>query len=145
MDKTMFLILAILNLFFIVLICILARYGSKISEDPSFNLFFSWYIGLVIINLLNILTTLLFHYFVTDKPGTKGFKGKPGEKGLAGVDAKCFCSKDDVISTVPPVAPLLGEDIHIHSDNDGQHPVAGAPPPPTNYIKIHNHDINDHN
>jgi len=142
----MFLILAILNLFFIVLICILARYGNKISDDSSFNLFFSWYIGLMIINLLNILTTLLFHYFVTDKPGTKGLKGKPGEKGLAGADAKCFCSKDDVIHDAPLDTQLLEEDIHIHSENnyDAEHPATGSPPPPQNYLKIHNHDISEH-
>ena len=60
LDKTMFLVLAMITLFFIVLVGILARFGSKISTDPSFNMFFSWYVGLFMINLLNILGTLLF-------------------------------------------------------------------------------------
>ena len=54
LDKTMFLILAIITLFFIVVVGILTRYGSNISDDPSFKLFFNWYIALVLINLLNI-------------------------------------------------------------------------------------------
>ena len=42
LDKTMFLILAIITLFFIVGVGILTRYGSNISDDPSFKLFFNW-------------------------------------------------------------------------------------------------------
>ena len=91
LDKTMFLVLAMITLFFIVLVGILARFGSKISTDTSFNMFFSWYVGLFMINLLNILGTLLFHFFLTDLPGERGLKGKPGEKGLEGEHDKCFC------------------------------------------------------
>ncbi len=106
LDKTMFLVLAMITLFFIVLVGILARFGSKISTDPSFNMFFSWYVGLFMINLLNILGTLLFHFFLTDLPGERGLKGKPGEKGLEGEHDKCFCNTavnttiDDSISPV---------------------------------------------
>ena len=92
LDKTMFLVLAMITLFFVFLVGILARFGSKISTDPSFNMFFSWYVGLFMINLLNILGTLLFHFFLTDLPGERGLKGKPGEKGLEGEHDKCFCN-----------------------------------------------------
>ena len=97
LDKTMFLVLAMITLFFVFLVGILARFGSKISTDPSFNMFFSWYVGLFMINLLNILGTLLFHFFLTDLPGERGLKGKPGEKGLEGEHDKCFC--DTAFST----------------------------------------------
>jgi len=94
LDKTMFLVLAMITLFFVFLVGILARFGSKISTDPSFNMFFSWYVGLFMINLLNILGTLLFHFFLTDLPGERGLKGKPGEKGLEGEHDKCFCNTE---------------------------------------------------
>ena len=113
LDKTMFLILAIITLFFIVGVGILTRYGSNISDDPSFKLFFNWYIALVLINLLNILTTVLFHYFMTDLPGERGTIGKVGEKGLQGDDDRCFCRgvKDDVDT----ITLDQTQDIHSHT------------------------------
>ena len=110
LDKTMFLVLAMITLFFIVLVGILARFGSKISTDPSFNMFFSWYVGLFMINLLNILGTLLFHFFLTDLPGERGLKGKPGEKGLEGEHDKCFCDDAENLG----MAPSISSDIHSH-------------------------------
>jgi hypothetical protein len=117
LDKTMFLILAIITLFFIVGVGILTRYGSNISNDPSFKLFFNWYIALVLINLLNILTTVLFHYFMTDLPGERGNKGKVGEKGLQGDDDICFCRdvKDDVYT----ITLDQTQDIHSHTIRGG--------------------------
>jgi len=112
LDKTMFLILAIITLFFIVGVGILTRYGSNISDDPSFKLFFNWYIALVLVNLLNILTTVLFHYFMTDLPGERGNKGKVGEKGLQGDDDRCFC-RGAVNNT--NTVDTLDDTKHIHS------------------------------
>jgi len=112
LDKTMFLILAIITLFFIVGVGILTRYGSNISDDSSFKLFFNWYIALVLVNLLNILTTVLFHYFMTDLPGERGNKGKVGEKGLQGDDDMCFCRDEkDSVGKVD----TLDDTKHIHS------------------------------
>ena len=124
LDKTMFLILAIITLFFIVGVGILTRYGSNISDDPSFKLFFNWYIALVLVNLLNILTTVLFHYFMTDLPGERGNKGKVGEKGLQGDDDRCFCRGvgGDVINTI-----TLDETQDIHT-----HTISGEAPSHTN-------------
>lgn len=111
LDKTMFLVLAMITLFFVFLVGILARFGSKISTDPSFNMFFSWYVGLFMINLLNILGTLLFHFFLTDLPGERGLKGKQGEKGLEGEHDKCFCDDAENLEIVPSIS----YDIHSHS------------------------------
>jgi membrane protein implicated in regulation of membrane protease activity len=111
LDKTMFLIIAIITLFFIICVGILARYGAKISTDSSFILFFNWYIALVLVNLLNILTTVLFHYFMTDLPGESGDKGKIGEKGLQGDDDICLCRGiDENVNVI-----TLDETQNIHS------------------------------
>tara|TARA_B110001469_G_C9648947_1_gene330173 strand:+ start:1619 stop:2050 length:432 start_codon:yes stop_codon:yes gene_type:complete len=126
LDKTMFLILAIITLFFIVGVGILTRYGSNISDDPSFKLFFNWYIALVLINLLNILTTVLFHYFMTDLPGERGNKGKVGEKGLQGDDDMCFCRDENgAVNTI-----TLDDTQTIHS-----HTIRGGEP---SHTKIEN-------
>jgi hypothetical protein len=135
LDKTMFLVLAMITLFFVFLVGILARFGSKISTDPSFNMFFSWYVGLFMINLLNILGTLLFHFFLTDLPGERGLKGKPGEKGLEGEHDKCFCDDAENLE----MTPSISSDIHshgvtfddldtslIHKHNSGQNSVEGT-------------------
>ena len=98
LDKSLLLIFAMITIFFIVIVGILSRYGTKISDDPTFSTFFNWYIALVLVNLLNILITLLFHYFMTDLPGERGEKGKGGPKGLPGEDARCFCDTDTLVS-----------------------------------------------
>ena len=126
LDKTMFLILAIITLFFIIGVGILTRYGSNISDDPSFKLFFNWYIALVLVNLLNILTTVLFHYFMTDLPGERGNKGKVGEKGLQGDDDRCFCRDEggvintitlDDTQTIHSHTSIGGESSHTEIEN----------------------------
>ena len=123
LDKTMFLILSMITIFFIIMVGILARYGSKISDNSSFNLFFNWYIALVIINLLNILVTLLFHYFMTDLPGEKGSKGKTGEKGLPGDDDRCFCRGTEASKT-NQITLDETQNIHTHTtdinNNNGE-------------------------
>ena len=113
LDKTMFLVLAIITLFFIICVGILTRYGAKISDDPSFAFFFNWYIALVLINLLNILTTVLFHYFMTDLPGERGDKGKVGEKGLQGDDDRCFCRGK--VANVETITLDDTQTIHSHT------------------------------
>ena len=114
LDKSMFLVLAIITLFFIVCVGILTRYGTKISDDSSFTFFFNWYIALVLINLLNILTTVLFHYFMTDLPGERGDKGKVGDKGLQGDDDRCFC-RDEEGDSVNTITLDDTQTIHSHS------------------------------
>ena len=125
LDKTMFLILSIITIFFIVMVGILARYGSKISDNSSFNLFFNWYIGLVIINLLNILVTLLFHYFMTDLPGEKGSKGKTGEKGLPGDDDRCFC-RNVTADDLKQITLDETKNIHTHAIDNTEETISGS-------------------
>ena len=130
LDKTMFLILSMITIFFIIMVGILARYGSQISDDKSFNLFFNWYIALVIINLLNILVTLLFNYFMTDLPGEKGSKGKTGEKGLPGVDDRCFC-RGTKASKTNQITLDDTQTIHTHKIDNTEEDISGS--------IIHNH------
>lgn len=115
LDKALLLIFAMVTIFFIVIVGILSRYGTKISDDPTFSTFFNWYIALVLVNLLNILITLLFHYFMTDLPGERGEKGKVGQKGLPGEDARCFCDTDTLKTNLEPIT--LDETNTIHSHN----------------------------
>tara|TARA_B110000114_G_C15043161_1_gene378011 strand:- start:882 stop:1316 length:435 start_codon:yes stop_codon:yes gene_type:complete len=112
LDKALLLIFAMVTIFFIVIVGILTRYGTKISEDPTFSTFFNWYIALVLVNLLNILVTLLFHYFMTDLPGERGDKGKIGPKGLPGEDARCFCDTQE--SGEKPITLDETNTIHSH-------------------------------
>ena len=112
LDKALLLIFAMVTIFFIVIVGILSRYGAKISDDPTFSTFFNWYIALVLVNLLNILVTLLFHYFMTDLPGERGEKGKVGPKGLPGDDARCFCDTQE--SNLEPITLDETRTIHSH-------------------------------
>lgn len=115
LDKAMFLVLALITILVIVTVGFLGRYGSKISDDPTFKLFYNWYIALVLINLLNILSTLIFHYFMIDIPGMRGEKGKVGEKGRQGDDDTCFCEETD--TTQNDIS--LNDTNKIHSHNMG--------------------------
>ena len=114
LDKALLLIFAMVTIFFIVIVGILSRYGAKISDDPTFSTFFNWYIALVLVNLLNILVTLLFHYFMTDLPGERGEKGKVGPKGLPGEDARCFCDTDTLKTNLEPITLDETKTIHSH-------------------------------
>ena len=92
LDKAAYLALASFTAFIIVLIIAFGTYGSNISKDPNFIMFFKWYIFLFVFNLLNIMVTLIFHYIMADIPGQQGLKGFMGDKGLPGENDKCFCA-----------------------------------------------------
>lgn len=94
LDKLAYLSLACFTCLVIVLVIAFGSYGTNISKDPNFLMFFKWYIFLFIFNLINILITLIFHYVMADIPGVQGLKGYSGDKGLAGENSRCFC--DDV-------------------------------------------------
>ena len=95
LDKFAYLGLICVTSIIIVIVVVLGNYGFNISKDPSFLAFFKWYIFLFVINLLNILITLIFHYMMADIPGVNGLKGFIGDKGLPGDNEKCFCTKTD--------------------------------------------------
>ena len=54
LDKAAYLALARFTAFIIVLIIAFGTYGSNISKDPNFIMFFKWYIFFFVFNLLNI-------------------------------------------------------------------------------------------
>ena len=91
LDKIAYITLACLTGLIIILVIAFGTYGSNISKDPSFIMFFKWYIFLFVFNLFNILVTLIFHYIMADIPGEKGLKGFTGDRGLPGESSKCFC------------------------------------------------------
>ena len=95
LDKVAYLSLACFTGFIIVLVIGFGTYGSNISKEPNFLMFFKWYIFLFVFNLLNIMVTLIFHYMMADVPGVQGLKGFVGDKGLSGENAKCFCDRHD--------------------------------------------------
>ena len=106
LDKIAYLALASFTGFIIVLVIAFGTYGTNISKDPNFLMFFKWYIFLFVFNLLNIMVTLIFHYMMADIPGTQGLKGFVGDKGLPGENAKCFCDTH---------APLNPNDTSVQS------------------------------
>jgi len=98
LDKIAYITLACLTGLIIILVIAFGTYGSNISKDPSFIMFFKWYIFLFVFNLFNILVTLIFHYIMADIPGEKGLKGFTGDRGLPGESSKCFCQYNDTIT-----------------------------------------------
>ena len=91
-DKVSYLFWSIIVLFLIFGISIFSKYGSSMINDPTFRLFFSWYVGIFIINLFNILLNLIYHYFMRNLQGPRGLKGEIGERGLPGQDEMCGCN-----------------------------------------------------
>lgn len=109
-DKTMYLLYSVLVLIIIFIVSLFSNYGKNISEEPGFNMYFGWFIGLLIFNLFNILVTLIYHYFMKDLIGPRGIIGEKGERGLAGKDALCFCAANgDTISEVTNNIDMEGE------------------------------------
>ena len=109
-DKTMYLFYSVIVLIIIFIVTLFSNYGKKISEEPGFNMYFGWFIGLLIFNLFNILITLIYHYFMKDLAGPRGIIGERGERGLAGKDALCFCDADgNTISEVTNNIDMKGE------------------------------------
>ena len=91
LDKVSYLFWSILVIFVILGTSIFAKYGSNLINDPTFRMFFGWYITLVILNLFNILLNLIYHYFMKNLQGPRGLKGDAGDRGLPGKDDKCGC------------------------------------------------------
>ena len=94
-DKISYLVGAIFTLGLIFLTSILFNYGRSFIDDPSFDMYFGWYLGLVLLNLFNILVNLIYHYFMKDLIGPRGLKGEPGERGLPGKDDRCMCEGEE--------------------------------------------------
>ena len=90
-DKMMHIVYSIIVSILIIGVVFMTGYGSTISKDPNFILFFSWFTGLLLLNLFNILVNLIYYYFKRDIVGPRGLKGEQGDRGKEGVDRKCFC------------------------------------------------------
>ena len=93
LDKMMHIVYSIIVSILIIGVVFMTGYGSTISKDPNFILFFSWFTGLLLLNLFNILVNLIYYYFKRDIVGPRGLKGEQGDRGKEGQDAKCFCDK----------------------------------------------------
>ena len=85
-DKVMYIFYSIIILILILCISIFSNYGYNIIEEPTFKVYFSWFIGLVILNLFNMLIIFIFYFFKTDIIGERGLKGEPGIRGPPGKD-----------------------------------------------------------
>ena len=96
-DKMMHIVYSIIVSILIIGVVFMTGYGSTISKDPNFILFFSWFTGLLLLNLFNILVNLIYYYFKRDIVGPRGLKGEQGDRGKEGQDKKCFC--DETISS----------------------------------------------
>ena len=92
-DKMMMIVYSIIVIILIIGVAFMGGYGSTISKDPNFVVFFSWFIGLLLLNLFNILVNLIYYYFKRDLVGPKGLKGEQGDRGKEGNDKKCFCGE----------------------------------------------------
>lgn len=90
-DKIGYLFWSIIVILLILGVAIFSKYGSSMINDKTFQMFFGWYITLVILNLFNILMNLIYHYFMKNLQGPRGLKGEAGDKGLPGKDDKCGC------------------------------------------------------
>ena len=85
-DRVMYIFYSIIVLILIFICSIFTNYGYKIINEDTFKTYFSWFIGLVLLNLFNMLIIFIFYFFKTDIIGEKGLKGEPGDKGLPGKD-----------------------------------------------------------
>ena len=92
LDKLILLLGSIGTIFIFIVITLIANLGANISKDKTFLGFYKWYIGLVLINILSIFITLVYHYLLIDVSGERGPKGHTGKRGKEGQDNKCFCS-----------------------------------------------------
>ena len=125
LDKVAYLSLACFTGFIIVLVIGFGTYGSNISKEPNFLMFFKWYIFLFVFNLLNIMVTLIFHYMMADVPGVQGLKGFVGDKGLSGANAKCFCDtnaptnpNDTSVQSLDINSDIKTRDVSMELDSD---------------------------
>ena len=119
LDKAAYLALASFTGFIIILVIAFGTYGSNISKDPNFIMFFKWYIFLFVFNLLNIMVTLIFHYMMADIPGVQGLKGYLGDKGLPGENDKCFCNQQTVVNVEDSIQSMdINRDIQTREVTD---------------------------
>jgi hypothetical protein len=113
-DKITYIFWSIITLILIFVVSLFSNYGNAISDSPSFKMYFGWFIALVLINLFNILITLLYHYFMKDLVGVRGLKGEPGERGLSGRDFISFC---DVTGTNTITDNIHSQPVTIGKEN----------------------------
>lgn len=85
-DKIMYIFYSIIVLILIFCVSIFSNYGTKIINEPTFNNYFKWFIGILMLNLFNILIIFIFYYFKTDIIGDRGLKGEVGLRGQPGED-----------------------------------------------------------
>ena len=141
LDKIAYLALASFTGFIIILVIAFGTYGTNISKDPNFLMFFKWYIFLFVFNLLNIMVTLIFHYMMADIPGTQGLKGFVGDKGLPGENAKCFCDREGRGNVDDSVQSLdINRDIKTRGVSMD---ISGSNPERVGTVIYHDTDDND--
>tara|TARA_B110000483_G_C18148905_1_gene524603 strand:+ start:723 stop:1172 length:450 start_codon:yes stop_codon:yes gene_type:complete len=123
LDKLAYLGLSFFTSLIIIIVVVMGTYGSNISTDPNFLSFFKWYIFLLVVNLLNILITLIFHYLMADIPGVKGLKGFTGDKGISGDNSKCFCDNQGISASDYSINDDITSDIRtrpVEDENEQQ-------------------------
>lgn len=108
-DKTMYIFYCVIVLISILIVSLFSNYGKNIIDEPGFNMYFGWFIALLIFNLFNILVTLIYHYFMKDLVGPKGLKGEIGDRGIAGKDELCFCTDSRSGSITQQNIDMAGE------------------------------------
>lgn len=140
-DKVSYLFWCIIVLFLIFGVSIFSKYGKNIINDATFRMFFSWYVGLFIVNLFNILLNLIYHYFMKDLQGPRGLKGEVGDKGLSGQDEKCGCDIPNDTPTgsdsfdIDDADKIVTKTVYIEDENSNV-------PAPSVDFKIDNPDYN---
>lgn len=85
-DRVMYIFYSIIILILIFCITIFSNYGYGIIEEETFKMYFSWFIGLILINLFNMLIIFIFYFFKSNVIGDRGLKGEQGIRGPPGKD-----------------------------------------------------------
>lgn len=85
-DRIMYIFYSVIVLILIFCISIFSNYGTKIINEPMFANYFKWFIGILILNLFNMLIIFIFYYFKTNVIGERGLKGEIGLRGEPGDD-----------------------------------------------------------
>lgn len=120
LDKMMHIVYSIIVSILIIGVVFMTGYGSNISKDPNFILFFSWFTTLLLLNLFNILVNLIYYYFKRDIVGPRGLKGEQGDRGKEGQDAKCFCDKtSSQVSLGPAITEVNSFPLMVDGNHHG--------------------------
>ena len=85
-DRVMYIFYSTIILILILCITIFSNYGYGIIEEETFKMYFSWFIGLILINLFNMLIIFIFYFFKLNVIGERGLKGEQGIRGPPGKD-----------------------------------------------------------